>query len=55
MAILNMNQLFDKLKQYIDHKIDNVVVNMQDLFDEYQIKLIVENLSEINIVANNIS
>jgi len=54
MAIMNMNQLFDKLQQYIDTKIDDLAVELEDLFIEYGLKEIKPFLDEIKIVADNI-
>ena len=54
MAILNMNQLFDKLKEYIDTKIDKMEINLRELFEEYGLDEILPYLNEIKTVADNI-
>jgi len=55
MAILNMNQLFDKLQEYIDKKIDSVEGGMEELFLEYGVKIVANNIEEVETVALNIS
>ena len=54
MAIINMNQLFDELKKYIDKKIDGIEVELRDLFEEYGLKEIQPYLNEIKTVADNL-
>jgi len=54
MAIVNMNQLFDKLKEYIDTKINLMEVELRELFEEYGLKDIKDYLNEIKTVADNI-
>jgi hypothetical protein len=54
MAILNMDNIFDKLHEYIDRKTDSVELNLKDLFDEYGVKEVLEALPQVNSVANNL-
>jgi len=54
MAITNMNELFDKLQQYIDKKITYIENNLEELFEEYGLKEILANLDNIEMVAVNI-
>jgi len=49
-----MNELFDKLQEYIDKKIEGVEGGFQDLFDEYGLKDILPHLDEIQNVSTNI-
>jgi len=55
MAIVNMNQLFDKLKEYIDTKKEGIEVELRELFEEYGLKEIRPYLNEIKTVADNIA
>jgi len=54
MAILNMNQLFDELKKYIDKKMESLEDGLKDLFEEYGLKEILPYLNDIQMVAVNI-
>ena len=54
MAIANMNELFDKLQEYIDKKIEGVEGGLKELFDEYELKAILPYLNEIKTVADNL-
>ena len=54
MALINQLQLFDKLQQYIDEKIEGVPLQLEQLFDEYGLKIVIANIDDIGIVADNI-
>ena len=54
MALINQLQLFDKLQQYIDEKIEGVPLQLKELFDEYGLKIVVANIESIKIVADSI-
>ena len=54
MAIINYNQLFDKLQEYIDYKIGVLEDSLRDLFEEYNLKDIYPYLNEIKTVADNL-
>ncbi len=49
-----MNELFDKLQEYIDKKITGMENNLEELFQEYGLKTILDNLDSINLVSVNI-
>jgi hypothetical protein len=53
MAV-NMQEIFDKLKEYIDTKIDSVEINLTDLFIEHGIKIVADNIAIVESVSNNI-
>jgi len=55
MAITNMNDLFDKLQEYIDKKIENLEEGFKDLFEEYGLKEILPYLDEIRTVSDNLA
>jgi len=52
--IMNMNQLFDKLQEYIDTKVGQIEFNLRELFEEYGLNEILPYLNEIKTVADNI-
>ena len=54
MALINYNDLFDKLQEYIDKKIDNLPEELENLFEEYHLKEVAEALPYIKIIAENI-
>jgi hypothetical protein len=54
MAILNMNQLFDSLKSYIDNRIDSTENGIKELLEEYGVKEVANALPEITTITNNI-
>jgi hypothetical protein len=51
MALINQNELFDRLQEYIDQKIDTLWYKMRDLFEEYHVFEVSKFLEEINTVA----
>ena len=51
--ITNMNDLFDKLQEYIDKKIEGTESGFKDLFEEYGLKEILPIIDEIRTVAFN--
>jgi len=44
MALINQNNLFDQLKIYIDQKITGLNNSLNELFDEYEMDIIAENI-----------
>ncbi len=54
MALINQNQLFDRLQEYIDKKVTSAESSLEALFEEYGLKTIVDNLPAINAVADDI-
>ena len=52
--VINYEDIFDSLKEYIDKKIDTLDEQIRELFEEYDIKLVVEHLGEIQTIADNI-
>ena len=54
MAIINQNTLFDRLQVYIDKKVSGVGEELEQLFEEYGLKLIVAVLPQLDIISDNI-
>jgi len=55
MALINQNKLFDSLKLYIDKKIDDLPLELQELFEDYKLKDVAIYLDEIKLVGDNIA
>jgi hypothetical protein len=54
MALTNMNDVFDKLKEYIDIKVDTASEELEKLFEEYNMAELGPSLPYILTVADNI-
>jgi hypothetical protein len=52
--MVNMNELFDKLQEYIDQKITGIESGLEEMFIEYGLKEIQPYYDEIQIGSNNI-
>jgi hypothetical protein len=55
MAIVNMNDIFDKLQEYIDIKIDESSEALETLFKDYGMDELGPHLPEVLTVADNIT
>ncbi|RLB09925.1 MAG: hypothetical protein DRG27_03890 [Deltaproteobacteria bacterium] len=54
MALINQNELFDRLKTYIDRKVNLLGVQLDRMFKDYGMDIIVENMDSIVLVGDNI-
>ena len=54
MAIINQNELFDRLRQYIDEKITNLPDSIAQVLEYYGYKEVSDNMDSVLIVAENI-
>ncbi len=52
MSLINQDVLFDRLKEYIDLKIDNAYTMIKDMLDEYGVKAVAGMEAELKAVTS---
>jgi len=49
---MNINEMYDFIKSYVDDKIRNALTQLEDLFIEYKTKIVADHLDEIRNVGS---
>ena len=55
MALINQNEVFDRLKEYIDVKITNLPDQVEEVLKEYGFKIVADNIDAVLLVAENMT